>query len=63
MNIALPGSIKDSYDVQFNIIAPSSIELALHNDWLEKYGKNLLNDYTFYYKSVNFKQIAKAIRN
>ena len=62
-NIALPGSIKDNYNVQFNILSPSNIELALHNDWTEKYGKNLLNDYTFYYKGVNFKQIAEAIRN
>ena len=62
-NVALPGLVKDNYDVQFNVIAPSNIELALHNDWVEKYGKNLLNDYTFYYKSVNFKQIAEAIRN
>ncbi|MFL3026527.1 MAG: iron transporter [Candidatus Neomarinimicrobiota bacterium] len=62
-NIALPGSIKDNYNVKFNILSPSNIELALHNDWTEKYGKNLLNDYTFNYKRVNFKQIAEAIRN
>ena len=61
-NIALPGSVKDSYDVQFNIIAPSNIELALHNDWVEEYGKNLLNEYKFNYKRINFKQIAEASR-
>ena len=61
-NIALPGSVKDNYDVQFNIIAPSNIELALHNDWVEEYGKKLLNEYKFNYKRINFKQIAGASR-
>ena len=62
-NIALPGSINDLYNVQFKISPPSNIELALHNDWLKEYGKNLLTDYTFNYEGVNFKQIAEAIRN
>ena len=61
-NISLPGSIKDRYDIQFNISPPSNIELALHNDWIEKYGKNLLNKYTFSYKGVNFEQIAESTR-
>ena len=61
-NIALPGSVKDNYDVKFNIIAPSNIELALHNDWVEEYGKNLLNEYKFNYKRINFKQITEASR-
>ena len=62
-NISLPGSINDLYNVQFNITSPSESDLALHYDWTEEYGKNLLNDYTFDYKRVNFKQIAEAIRN
>jgi len=61
-NISLPGSIKDRYDIEFRISPPSSIELALHNDWNEEYGKNLLNEYTFNYKRVNFEQIAKTSR-
>ena len=62
-NIALPGSINDLYNVQFKISPPSNIELALHNDWLKEYGKNLLTEYTFNYRGVNFKQIAEAVRN
>ena len=61
-NISLPGSIKDRYDIEFKILPPSNIELALHNDWYEEYGKNLLNKYTFNYKRVNFEQIAKTSR-
>ena len=62
-NIALPGSINDLYNVQFKISPPSNIELALHNDWLKKYGKNFLRKYTFNYNGVNFKEIAEARRN
>ena len=62
-NIALPGSINDLYNVQFKISPPSNIELALNNDWLKEYGKNLLTEYTFNYRGVNFKQIAEAVRN
>lgn len=61
-NISLPGSIEDSYDIQFNILPPPNTKLALHNDWLEEFGKNLLNKYTFNYKRVDFEQIAKASR-
>ena len=61
-NISLPGSVNDFYDVQFKISPPSNTELALHNDWFKKYGKNLLNHYTFNYKRINFKQIAGASR-
>jgi len=61
-NISLPGSIKDRYDIEFKISPPSNIELASHNDWNEQYGKNLLNEYTFNYKRVNFEQIAKTSR-
>ncbi len=61
-NISLPGSIRDRYDIEFKITPPSSIELALHYDWNEEYGKNLLNEYTFNYKRVSFKQIAKTSR-
>ena len=40
----------------------SNTELALHNDWFKEYGKNLLNEYTFNYEGINFKQIAGASR-
>ena len=62
-NIALPGSISDLYNVQFKISSPSNTELALHNDWLKKYGKNFLREYIFNYEGVNFKEIAKATRD
>ena len=61
-NISLPGSVNDFYNVQFKISPPSSTELALHNDWFKEYGKNLLNEYTFNYEGINFKQIAGASR-
>ena len=61
-NISLPGSIKDRYDIEFKISPPSNIELALHYDWNEEYGKNLLNEYTFNYNRINFEQIAKISR-
>ena len=61
-NIALPGSIKDSYDIKFNISAPSNSELALHDDWLVNYGDSLLQGFTFSYKRVNFKKVASANR-
>ena len=61
-NISLPGSIRDRYDIEFKITPPSSIELALHYDWNEQYGKNFLNEYTFNYKRVSFEQIAKTSR-
>ena len=62
-NIALPGSISDLYSVQFKISSPSNTELALHNDWLKKYGKNFLREYIFNYEGVNFKEIAEATRD
>ena len=61
-NISLPGSVNDFYNVQFKISPPSNTDLALHNDWFKEYGKNLLNEYTFNYKRINFKQIAAASR-
>ena len=62
-NVALPGSISDLYNVQFKISSPSNTELALHNDWLKKYGKNFLREYIFNYEDVNFKEIAEATRD
>ena len=33
-NISLPGAIDELYSVQFNIMPPTHIDLALHKDWL-----------------------------
>ena len=62
-NISLPGSINDLYTVQFNITSPTEIDLAIHQDWFKKYGKNILSGHVFKYKNINFKEIAEAIRN
>ena len=62
-NISLPGSVEDNYSVKFNIIAPSGTDLALHMDWLKTYGIKLLKNKTFFYKNINFSEVAKAKRN
>jgi len=61
-NMSLPGDIKDLYTVKFSVIAPPSVELALHKDWLDQYGSQVLKDQMFEYKDVNFEEIAKASR-
>ena len=62
-NISLPGSVEDKYSVKFNITRPSGTDLALHMDWLKSYGNKLLENKSFYYKNVDFSEIAKASRN
>jgi|TARA_B110000483_G_scaffold6528_1_gene7735 uncharacterized protein involved in high-affinity Fe2+ transport len=62
-NISLPGAISDLYSVDFNIIPPTQIELALHNDWAKMYGKELFTGKTFKYINVDFEEIANARRN
>ena len=61
-NISLPGSIKDLYSVQFNISAPTEFDVALHKDWLNKFGEQIISNHIFNYKGVNFKEIARATR-
>ena len=61
-NITLPGKVNDPYMVEFTVTMPSHIELALHKDWLEKYGKNLMRNQVFKYKNMDFEEIAKASR-
>ena len=61
-NISLPGDINDLYSVEFNIMKPTHIDLALHKDWLDNYGKSLMNDCNFKYNNVDFSEIAKAKR-
>ena len=43
-NISLPGKIDDKYTVVFKVNPPHEFDLALHNDWLKLYGKNLFNN-------------------
>jgi len=62
-NISLPGEINELYTVKFNISPPSGIDLAVHKDWLNEYGNQLISNYRFEYKNVNFNEIAKAKRN
>ena len=61
-NISLPGSINDFYSVKFNIIPPTHIDLSLHKDWSLEFGNKLLEECSFFYEKVNFKEIAKAKR-
>ena len=44
-NITLPGLDTDFYTVQFNIIPPTFIDLALHRDRLDNYGEKLMEQY------------------
>jgi len=62
-NISLPGKINELYNVKFNIFPSSGVDLAIHKDWLDKYGKQLISNYSFEYKNINFNEIAKAKRN
>ena len=62
-NITLPGDISDLYSVTFTIIPPTYMDLALHKDWIDGYGKSLMDKQVFRYKDVNFEEIAKATRN
>ena len=62
-NISLPGEINDLYSVEFRVIPPTNIELALHNDWLKNHGEELFNESFFIYKNVDFEEIANASKN
>ena len=62
-NISLPGFVDDLYEVEFHIIPPTHIDLALHKDWLDLYGEKLLSEFSFYYKNINFKEIAESKRH
>jgi hypothetical protein len=62
-NISLPGPLNDLYSVDFNITPPTQIDLALHNDWVNMYGKELFKGKLFQYSDVDFEEIANASRN
>jgi len=61
-NISLPGPINDLYSVKFNVSAPTEFDIALHKDWLNKFGDQIISNHIFNYKSVDFKEIAEATR-
>ena len=56
-NIKLPGGIEDFYDLTFIIEPPDSKSFGIHYDWHEKFG-GLIQESSFTYKNLNFKQIA-----
>ena len=58
----MPGKKNELYTVEFNVIAPTNIELSLHKDWLDKYGNQLMTNQYFLYENVNFEEIANATR-
>ena len=61
-NISLPGKDTDFYTVDFFVIPPTHIDLALHRDWLNLYGKQLMDKNSFSYKNVYFEEICGASR-
>ena len=61
-NIYLPGSDDDLYSVEFRIVPPHSAEIALHKDWRSVYGDKILEEYKFFYKDINFKEISRSKR-
>ena len=61
-NISLPGKIDDLYNVKFNIVPPTNIELSVHKDWNDLFGIKLFESKSFKYQNINFKEIAKATR-
>ena len=61
-NIALPGNPKDLYSVEFNLIPPADVELALHRDWAVLFGGFLFRAVEFKYTDVDFSEITSASR-
>ena len=61
-NISLPGTHEDLYKVEFNILPPTHIDLAIHKDWSDTYGKQLFDPISFSYSGISFKEIANASR-
>ena len=61
-NTTLPGGIGDLYNVRFVVLPPTQRDLALHKDWVDKYGYAFTKQQTFTYRKVNFEEIARARR-
>ena len=52
----------NTHGIKFNIIPPTHIDLSLHKDWSLEFGNKLLEECSFFYEKVSFKEIAKAKR-
>lgn len=61
-NITLPGKLSDRYAVVFTAVAPPHLNLAIHKDWIDSYGRLLMRTTVFKYKNIDFEDIAKASR-
>lgn len=59
-NMQLPGGAGDSYAVYFYINPPGEFALARHRDWLNNYGRDLMQSRVFIYRNVNFMEIVTA---
>ena len=61
-NMALPGDAGDLYRVSFAVARLSPDTVALHKDWLDSHGANILEEQFFEYPDVDFSEIANASR-
>ena len=59
---ALPGDIGDLYSVSFAVARLSPDVVALHKDWLEAHGTQIVEERVFEYAGVDFSEIANASR-
>ena len=59
-NISLPGAITDRYTVIFFIKPP--YDLALHQDWVDDYGPELMEEMAFRYENLDFEEMSKIQR-
>jgi len=62
-NISLPGKDTHYYTVEFHVMPPTHIDLAIHRDWLNIYGSKLMESNSFKYKDVYFEEICGASRS
>ena len=60
--ILTTAQIQANYGTALNVLPPTHIELSLHKDWLDNYGKDLMKKQYFKYKNVDFKEIANSSR-
>ena len=61
-NMSLPGDIADPYSVEFIVSPPTDKDLALHHDWMDRYGEQLASSVRYQYRQVDFQAIAEASR-
>ena len=53
-NVSLPGKSPDLYDVTIELRPPTGLQLAVHRDWLERYGTELLAPIAMRFEKVSF---------